>query len=85
MTSVHFRVLRGVPRVLRDMAGDRVLVLATMNRGKARELVELLGEVPFDVRVLSNYPDAVAPEETETTYRGNALLKARAAARLTGA
>jgi XTP/dITP diphosphohydrolase len=62
-----------------------ILVLATLNRGKARELIALLGDVPFDLRVLADYPGAVAPEETETTYRGNALLKARAAARLTGA
>jgi XTP/dITP diphosphohydrolase len=55
-----------------------------MNRGKARELLALLGGVPFEVRVLGDYPGAVAPEENETTYRGNALLKARAAARLTG-
>jgi XTP/dITP diphosphohydrolase len=34
--------------------------------------------------VLADYPGAVAPEETETSYRGNALLKARAASRLTG-
>lgn len=64
---------------------DRVLVLATLNRGKARELVELLGDVPFDVRLLADYPGAVGPEETEATYRGNALLKARAAVGLTGA
>jgi len=61
------------------------LVLATLNRGKARELIALLGDVPFDLRALADYPGAVAPEETETTYRGNALLKARAAARLAGA
>ena len=64
-------------------AGSRVLVLATLNRGKARELIALLGDVPFDVRALVDYPGAVAPEENETTYRGNALLKARAASRLT--
>jgi XTP/dITP diphosphohydrolase len=63
----------------------RVLVLATMNRAKARELRALLGDVPFEVRVLADHPGATAPEETEDTYRGNALLKARAAARLTGA
>jgi XTP/dITP diphosphohydrolase len=63
----------------------RTLVLATFNRGKARELAELLRDVPFAVRCLADYPGALAPEETETTYRGNALLKARAAARLTGA
>ena len=44
----------------------------------------LLGHLPFDVRALVDYPGAVAPEENETTYRGNALLKARAASRLTG-
>jgi XTP/dITP diphosphohydrolase len=60
-------------------------VLATLNRVKARELVSLLGDIPFDVRLLADYPGAVAPEENETTYRGNALVKARAAARLTGA
>jgi XTP/dITP diphosphohydrolase len=63
---------------------SRSLVLATLNRGKAHELAALLGDVPFIVRPLADYPGAVAPEETETTYRSNALLKARAAARLTG-
>jgi XTP/dITP diphosphohydrolase len=63
---------------------SRTLVLATLNRGKARELAALLGDLPFTVRPLADYPGAVPPEETETTYRGNALLKARAAARLTG-
>ena len=66
-------------------AGSRIFVLATLNRAKARELIALLGDVPFELRVLADYPGAVAPEENETTYRGNALLKARAAARLTGA
>jgi XTP/dITP diphosphohydrolase len=64
---------------------SRTLVLATLNRGKAHELAALLGDVPFAVRPLADYPGAVSPEEKETTYRGNALLKARAAARLTGA
>lgn len=67
------------------MDRKRVLVLATLNPGKARELVELLGEVPFEVRLLSDYPGAVGPEETEATYSGNALLKARAAVGATGA
>lgn len=62
----------------------RPLVLATLNRRKAHELAALLGDVPFTLRPLADYPGAVSPEETETTYRGNALLKARAAARLTG-
>jgi XTP/dITP diphosphohydrolase len=61
-----------------------VLVLATLNRGKSRELAALLGDVPFTLRPLVDVPGAVAPSETAHTYRGNAVLKARAAARLTG-
>jgi XTP/dITP diphosphohydrolase len=49
-----------------------------------RELAALLAGVPFEIRSLADYPGAAAPEENEATYRGNSLLKARAAARLTG-
>jgi XTP/dITP diphosphohydrolase len=48
-------------------------------------LIALLSDLPFDVRPLSELPGARPPEETEDSYRGNALLKARAAACLTGA
>ena len=58
-------------------------MLATLNRGKARELAALLGDVAFAIRLLADHPVAVAPDETADTYRDNALLKARAAARLT--
>jgi XTP/dITP diphosphohydrolase len=66
------------------MAGRQTLVLATLNPSKGRELVELLGDVAFDVRLLAEWPGARAPEETEDSYAGNALLKARAASQLTG-
>jgi XTP/dITP diphosphohydrolase len=61
-----------------------LLVLATLNRSKGRELASLLHGIPYDVRLLADTPGARLPDETEATYRGNALLKARAAARLTG-
>lgn len=61
-----------------------VLVIATLNRAKGRELAQLLADLPFDGRVLADYPGATLPEETGTTYSENALLKARAGARLTG-
>jgi XTP/dITP diphosphohydrolase len=61
------------------------LVLATLNAGKARELAALLGGVPYEVRALAELPGAALPEETGDSYRANALLKARAAARRTGA
>ena len=45
----------------------------------------LLGAVPFQTKLLSEFPDARLPEETGQTYAENALVKARTAARLTGA
>jgi XTP/dITP diphosphohydrolase len=61
------------------------LVLATLNPAKGRELVALLGDVPFDVTLLADLPGARLPDETGQTYAENALEKARAAVRLTGA
>jgi XTP/dITP diphosphohydrolase len=63
---------------------DSRLVLATLNRAKAREIEVLLGVVPFRIVALADLTDASRPEETADTYAGNALLKARAASRLTG-
>ena len=58
------------------------LVAATHNAGKARELVELLGG-RFSV-VSAGELGLAEPEETETTFVGNALLKARSAAEASG-
>lgn len=55
------------------------LVIASHNPGKVREIGELLAK--FDVSVVSagalNLPE---PEETESTFIGNAILKAKASA-----
>lgn len=45
----------------------------------------LLADTPFEVVVLVDVAGAALPEETEATYRGNALLKARAGAAQSGA
>lgn len=58
------------------------LVAATHNPGKALELVELL-EGRFSV-VSAGELGLAEPEETETTFAGNALLKARLAADASG-
>src|SRR5665213_923623 len=58
------------------------LVAATHNAGKARELVELLGG-RFSITSAGELGLA-EPEETETTFVGNALLKARLAAAASG-
>ncbi len=58
------------------------LVVATHNPGKARELAAIL-ENRFDL-ITAGELGLPEPEETETTFVGNALLKARAAARGSG-
>ena len=58
------------------------LVVATHNPGKARELAEIL-ENRF-VLVSAGELGLPEPDETETTFVGNALLKARAAADASG-
>jgi XTP/dITP diphosphohydrolase len=58
------------------------LVAATHNPGKARELVELL-DSRFSV-VSAGELGLPEPDETETTFVGNALLKARLAANASG-
>jgi XTP/dITP diphosphohydrolase len=67
--------------MLRLDPGSR-LVAATHNPGKARELGELLGE-RFEV-VTAGDLGLAEPDEPETTFAGNALVKARAAADAAG-
>lgn len=58
------------------------LVVATHNPGKARELAEIL-EGRFDL-VAAGELGLGEPDETESTFTGNALLKARTAAEASG-
>lgn len=59
------------------------LVVASHNQGKVREIRELLA--PFGIETISaselNLPE---PEETESSFAGNARLKALAAAKASG-
>ena len=65
-------------KIIRQFAEDK-LVIATHNKGKLREITALFDG--FDFAVISAGSLGLAePEETETSFRGNALLKARAAA-----
>ena len=61
-------------------------VLATRNSHKATELKRILEELELECELLlvSDFPGAPEVEETETTFEGNALLKARALAKFTG-
>ncbi|WOR15111.1 RdgB/HAM1 family non-canonical purine NTP pyrophosphatase [Hyphomonas sp. FCG-A18] len=60
------------------------LIAATHNKGKVKELKDLFEPLGFEV-VSAAELDLPEPEETEFTFSGNALIKARAAAMATGA
>lgn len=66
----------------RRFAGDR-LVIASHNRGKVREIGDLLRPFAVDV-VAAGDLGLSEPEETGETFIGNAELKAMAAARDSG-
>lgn len=67
---------------MRQFAGRQLLV-ATHNKGKLQEIAALLK--PYGIACISagemGLPE---PEETETTFVGNARIKAHAAAKATG-
>ena len=58
---------------------EKQLVIATHNKGKLREITVLFDRFDFTV-IAADSLGLAEPEETETSFRGNALLKARAAA-----
>ncbi len=59
------------------------LVVASHNAGKVREIAALLGPLGIEP-VSAGELGLPEPEETETTFTGNATLKARAAALASG-
>lgn len=62
---------------------EQQLVVATHNQGKLEEIAALLE--PYGVELSSNADHGLPePEETETTFVGNARIKAHAAAKATG-
>ncbi|RMD96826.1 MAG: XTP/dITP diphosphatase [Deltaproteobacteria bacterium] len=54
------------------------IVVATRNRGKMREIEEIVAGFPLRLRSLREFPDLPPLEESAPTFEGNALLKARA-------
>ena len=61
-------------------------VLATRNAHKAEELTRILEsfDLAVELKLVSDFPGAPEVEETEDSFSGNALLKARALCRFTG-
>ena len=60
------------------------LAVATTNRGKLREIAEMLKGLPFEIVTLADWPDVGAPEENGRTFAENARLKALYYAARTG-
>lgn len=68
----------------------RVVVIASHNRSKSREIEQLLlaglSDLAASIRLLADYAGAPEPpDETAESYVGNAVIKARACAAFTGA
>jgi XTP/dITP diphosphohydrolase len=60
------------------------LLIATTNPNKLREIRPLLASVPVDLVTLADVAPMPEPEETATTFWGNARIKALAYARGSG-
>lgn len=61
------------------------LVVGTRNPKKRIELLEILGDLPIELRDLTAYPDAPEVEEDGDTFEANARKKATVLARALGA
>jgi XTP/dITP diphosphohydrolase len=57
------------------------VIIATKNRGKAREFVEMFADLKLEVLTLLDLPEESDIEETGTTFAENAALKAEAIAK----
>lgn len=60
------------------------LLAATNNKGKIKELKELLAALPFELKSLNDFENIGEVEETGTTFEENAILKAKGYANQTG-
>jgi len=60
------------------------LIVASRNKGKVKEIIELLAGLPLKVSSLLDYPDLPEVEEDGKTYTANAYKKAITIAKLLG-
>lgn len=58
------------------------LIVATRNTDKLREIQAALADLPLNITSLIDYPDIPEIAETGSTFTENALIKARAVAKL---
>src|SRR3990167_9460730 len=53
------------------------IVLATRNKGKAREIKEILKDLKLEILTLNDFPEIPTPIEDGKSFQENALKKAR--------
>jgi XTP/dITP diphosphohydrolase len=78
------RQLTRVGGAAKRNASREVLLIATTNPDKIKEIVPILGDLPIDLKTLKDFPDVQTPEETGATFAENARQKARHYAVATG-
>lgn len=59
------------------MASDTHILIATRNRGKVKEIRDLVQELPVEFLSMADFPDLPDVEEDGLTFEENALKKAR--------
>lgn len=60
------------------------LLIGTTNKGKIREITEVLKDIELEIKSLEDYPNIPPPLETGNTFLENALIKAKYYAEHTG-
>ncbi|MBM7713538.1 XTP/dITP diphosphohydrolase [Bacillus thermophilus] len=60
------------------------IIVATKNKGKAKEFEQLFFRYGIEVKTLLDFPDVPDVEETGETFAENAILKAETIAKLSG-
>ena len=66
------------------LTNPRSLLLGTRNPGKVREIETILGDIPWRLRSLRDFPHVGIAAETAPTYAENAIVKAQFYAHQTG-
>jgi XTP/dITP diphosphohydrolase len=66
------------------MTKKPTLVIGSNNAGKLHEIKSILGDVPYELRSLTDFKSIETPEESGATYGENAIIKARSYAQQAG-
>lgn len=61
------------------------IVVATQNKGKVKEIKEILADLPVEVKTMGEVGIDIDVEENGTTFKENATIKAETISRLTDA